>query len=174
MGMLAAALRRHRCGGPLEDLERLLHPLAGDVASDRRVVGLAGDLVDLVDVDDLRLGLLHVEVGGLDQLQQDVLDVLADVAGLGERGGVGDRERTLRIFARVWASSVLPQPVGPSSRMFDFCSSISDPRRSRTSGRACSGCRLPRPRGPLCPLPDQPRTPSARRRSPWAWGGSRA
>jgi hypothetical protein len=32
-------------------------------------------------------------VGGLDQLQQDVLDILADVAGLGERGGVGDRER---------------------------------------------------------------------------------
>ena len=25
----------------------------------------------------------------------------------------------------VWASSVLPQPVGPSSRMLDFCSSIS-------------------------------------------------
>ena len=34
-----------------------------------------------------------VEVGGLDQLEQDVLDVFADVAGLGERGGVGDGER---------------------------------------------------------------------------------
>ena len=30
--------------------------------------------------------------GGLDQAEQDVLDVLADVAGLGQRGGVGDRE----------------------------------------------------------------------------------
>ena len=47
---------------------------------DRRVVGLAGDLVDLVDVDDPRLRLLDVEVGGLDQLEEDVLDVLADVA----------------------------------------------------------------------------------------------
>ena len=27
---------------------------------------------------------------------------------------------TLRILARVWASSVLPEPVGPSSRMFDL------------------------------------------------------
>ena len=36
---------------------------------------------------------LDVVVGGLDQLEQDVLDVLADVAGLGQRGGVGDRER---------------------------------------------------------------------------------
>ena len=39
------------------------------------------------------LGLLDVVVGGLDQLEEDVLDVLTDVAGLGQRGGVGDRER---------------------------------------------------------------------------------
>ena len=91
--VLAAALRRHRGGRALEDLEqRLLHPLARDVARDRRVVGLARDLVDLVDVDDPGLGLLDVEVGRLDQLEQDVLDVLADVAGLGQRRGVGDRE----------------------------------------------------------------------------------
>ena len=93
MGVLATALRRHRRGRPLEDLQqRLLDPLPGDVAGDRRVIGLAGDLVDLVDVDDSRLGLLDVEVGGLDQLQEDVLDVLADVAGFGQRRGVGDRE----------------------------------------------------------------------------------
>ena len=34
-----------------------------------------------------------VEVGGLDQAQQDVLDVLADVARLGQRGRVRDAER---------------------------------------------------------------------------------
>ncbi len=94
MGVLASALRRHAGLRPLEDLQqRLLHALAGDVARDRRVVRLARDLVDLVDVDDPRLGLLDVVVGGLDQLQEDVLDVLADVAGLGQRRGVGDRER---------------------------------------------------------------------------------
>ncbi len=94
MRVLAPALRRHRGHRPLEDLQqRLLHALAGDVARDRRVVRLARDLVDLVDVDDPGLGLLDVEVGGLDQLQEDVLDVLADVAGLGQRGRVGDRER---------------------------------------------------------------------------------
>src|SRR4051794_6234729 len=91
--MLAPALRRHRRGRPLEDLqERLLDALAGHVARDRRVVRLAGDLVDLVDVDDPGLGLLDVVVGRLDELQQDVFDVLADVAGLGQRRGVGDRE----------------------------------------------------------------------------------
>ena len=94
MRVLASALRRHRGDRPLEDLqERLLDALARHVARDRRVVRLARDLVDLVDVDDPGLGLLDVEVGGLDQLQEDVLDVLADVAGLGQRGRVGDRER---------------------------------------------------------------------------------
>ena len=32
---------------------------------------------------------------------------------------------TLRMRARVCASRVLPQPVGPISRMLDFCSSTS-------------------------------------------------
>ena len=92
--VLAPALRRHARHRALEDLEqRLLHALARDVARDGRVVGLARDLVDLVDVDDAGLGALDVEVGGLDQLEQDVLDVLADVAGLGERRRVGDGER---------------------------------------------------------------------------------
>ncbi len=92
--VLASALRRHRRNRALENLQqRLLHALARHVAGDRRVVSLAGDLVDLVDVDDPCLGLLDVEVGRLDQLQEDVLDVLADVAGFGERCRVGDRER---------------------------------------------------------------------------------
>src|SRR6185436_5313013 len=51
--MLATALRGNRRDRALEDLEeRLLDALAADVARDRRVLALAGDLVDLVDVDD--------------------------------------------------------------------------------------------------------------------------
>src|SRR5439155_25460791 len=83
VGMLAAALRRHVGDGALQDLEqRLLHALTRYVPGDRRVVRLAGDLVDLVDIDDAALGAADVEVGRLDQAQQDVLDVLTDVARL--------------------------------------------------------------------------------------------
>src|SRR5690606_27720130 len=92
--MLAPALRRHAGLGALQDLQqRLLHTLAGDIAGDRRILALAGDLVDLVDVDDAGLGALDVVVGGLDELEQDVLDVLAHIARLRQRGGVGDGER---------------------------------------------------------------------------------
>ena len=81
---------RPPCGGtlaivPFEDFEQgLLHALAGDVAGDGGVLALARDLVDLVDVDDAALGALDVVVGVLEQVEDDVLDVLADVAGLGE------------------------------------------------------------------------------------------
>ncbi len=91
--VLAATLRRHVRDRSLEDLQqRLLDALAGHVPGDRRVVGLAGDLVDLVDVDDPALRPRDVEVGRLDQPQQDVLDVLTDIARLRERRRVGDAE----------------------------------------------------------------------------------
>src|SRR5438034_1637907 len=92
--VLAAALRRHRGDRALDELQqRLLHALARDVAGDRGVVGLTRDLVDLIDVDDAGLRFLDVVVALLQQLLDDVLDVLADVAGLGERGRVRDGER---------------------------------------------------------------------------------
>src|SRR5690606_16587638 len=95
--VLAAALRRDAGDGALDELQqRLLHALARHVAGDRRVLALARDLVDLVDVDDALLRLLDVVVALLQQLLDDVLDVLADVPGLGQRGRVGHGERDVQ------------------------------------------------------------------------------
>ena len=92
--MLAAALRRHRGNGAFHDLQqRLLHALARHVAGDRGIVGLAADLVDFVDIDDAALRALDIVVGRLQQLQDDVLDVLADIAGFGQRRRIRHRER---------------------------------------------------------------------------------
>src|SRR5439155_12428940 len=67
MRMLAAALGRDVGDSALENLqERLLHALTRDVPRDRRVVRFAGDLVDLVDVDDAALRPRDVKVRGLD------------------------------------------------------------------------------------------------------------
>ena len=93
LGVLAPALRRHGGLGALDNLQkRLLNALAGHVARDGEVLGLAGDLVDLVDVDDADLRARDVEIRCGDQLQQDVLHVLADISRLGERRRVGDGE----------------------------------------------------------------------------------
>ncbi len=56
------------------------------------VVGFAADLVDLVDIDDPALRPLDIVVGRLQQLQDDVLDILADITRFGQRGGVGHGE----------------------------------------------------------------------------------
>ena len=94
LGVLAPALRRHGGLGALDDLQkRLLHALARHIARDGEVFGLAGNLVDLVDVDDADFRARDIEVGGGDQLEQDVLDVFADIARLSERRRIGDRER---------------------------------------------------------------------------------
>ena len=91
LGVLASAVGRDVGDRALEQLQkRLLHALARNVARDRGVLTAAGDLVDLVDVDDAALRAFDVKIRRLQQLKDDVLHVLADVAGLGERGGVGD------------------------------------------------------------------------------------
>jgi hypothetical protein len=62
------------------------------------------------------LGGVDVEVGRVEQLEEQVSVVASPIAN-----------GTFRIRASVRASSVLPQPVGPSSRMFDLSTSTSDP-----------------------------------------------
>ncbi len=91
--MLAAALRRNIGDGAFEHFQQgLLDAFAGDIAGDADVVLRFADLVDFVDVDDAALGGFEIVVGVLQKLEEDVLDVFADVAGFGEGGGVADGE----------------------------------------------------------------------------------
>ena len=51
--MLAAAFGRHIGNGALDDFKQgLLHAFAGNIPGDGRCIGLAGDLVNLIDIDD--------------------------------------------------------------------------------------------------------------------------
>src|SRR6218665_3109205 len=95
--MLPPSLGRHRGYGALQDLQEcLLHPFTRDVPGDGGVLGLAGDLVDLINVDNARFGPFHVVVGGLQEFQEDVLDIFADVTRFGERGCGGNRKRHVK------------------------------------------------------------------------------
>ena len=70
--MFSTALGRDRRHRSLQDLEeRPVDPLSRDVPRDRRVLGLPRDLVHLVDVDDSAFTLGHVEIGGLEQPNQE-------------------------------------------------------------------------------------------------------
>ena len=95
------------------------------------LAGLA-DLVDLVDVDDAALGGFEVVVGVLEELEEDVLDVLADVAGLGEGGGVADGEGDVEDAGQASGRAAsCREPVGPISRTLDLSISTSSFRRRR-------------------------------------------
>ena len=97
VGMLAPARGRHGGDRAFDDLqEGLLHAFARHVAGDGGVLGLAANLVDLVDVDDALLSLLDVTIGLLNEAQENVLHVLADVASLRQGRGVNDGERHVK------------------------------------------------------------------------------
>ena len=95
--MLAPAFRGHVADRSLQNLQQgLLDAFTGHIARDRGVLSLAGDFVDLVDVYDPALRLLDVVIGVLQQVDDDVLDVLANVPGLGQVGRVRDGERNIQ------------------------------------------------------------------------------
>ena len=97
MRVLAAALWRNSSCRAFEDLQQcLLNSLTRYVTGDRRVFALACDLVDLVDVDDAGFGLLDVVISGLQKLEKDIFDVLADVASFGQCRCISDRKRNVQ------------------------------------------------------------------------------
>ena len=95
--MLATALRRHRRDGAFDQFQqRLLHAFAGDITGDRRVFALARNLVDFIDIHDAVLRLFDIVVALLQQLLDDVFHVLADIAGFGQGGRIGDGKRHIQ------------------------------------------------------------------------------
>ena len=94
MRMFAAALRRNIAGAAFQNLQQsLLHAFAGNIARDAHVVGFAADLVDLVDVNDADLRSFHIVIGILQQSQNNVFHIFADVACFGQRRRIGDAKR---------------------------------------------------------------------------------
>ena len=91
--MFAATLRRYARGCAFHQLEqRLLDAFAADVARNRRIFGLAANLVDFVDINDPALRTFNVIVRRLEQLENDILDILTDIASLSQRRCVGHCE----------------------------------------------------------------------------------
>src|SRR3546814_18166843 len=79
--MLAAALRRDARGRAFHQLEQsLLHAFARHVAGDRRVLRLSRDFINFVDIDDAALRLFDIIVRRFQPLENDIFDLLADLA----------------------------------------------------------------------------------------------
>jgi len=89
LGVLAAALRGNIGDGAFQDLKQcLLDALSADITGDGGIFALAGDLVDLINVDNAALGPGHIEIRSLQKAQQDVFHILANITGFGQGGGI--------------------------------------------------------------------------------------
>ena len=97
--MLAPALGRNIDHRAFQNLQQsLLHSFTRYVARKRRIVALAGDLVDFVDKDNPPLGQLHVVGSHLQQPRENTLDILAHVSRLGKYRSVHDGEGYVQQF----------------------------------------------------------------------------
>src|SRR5580693_769618 len=111
VGMLAPALRRDVGDRSFQNLQQgLLHAFAGNIAGNRGILVLAPDLVDFVNVDDAGLGAAYVALSRLQKFQDDVLDILAHIAGFGQRGGIDNGERHIEHASQSLRQQRLPRP----------------------------------------------------------------
>ena len=119
--MLATALRGNACDSSLENLQhRLLDALAGYVSRNRSVVGFAGNLVDLIDIDDAAFGALHVEICRLKEVCEDTFDVLTHVTGLCKRSRIGDRKGNVQNSCKRPCEQRLSSTRGPDKENIRF------------------------------------------------------
>ena len=95
--MLSAALRRNAGNSAFQNLQKcLLYAFTGYVSGDGRVFRLPCDLIDFIDVDDTAFRFVDIIVGSLDQAQENVFDVFADIAGFGQGRCIRNRKRNVQ------------------------------------------------------------------------------
>ena len=97
MRMFPAALRRDVGNRSLQDLQQsLLYALAADIPGNGGVFRLSGDLVDLVDIDDPALGCLNVVIRRLDQPDQNVFHIVADITRFSQGCRISNSKRNIQ------------------------------------------------------------------------------
>ena len=91
--MLTPTLGGHIHHCTFQQLQQsLLHTLTTHITSDRRIIALTGNLINLVDEYDATLGCLDVVIGHLKQTGQNTFHILAYITSLSEYRCIHDGE----------------------------------------------------------------------------------
>ena len=99
--MFSAAVGRYIGNRALHDFEQgLLNTLAADITGNRGVLRFSANLINFIDVDDAGLRPFNVPIRCLNQAQQDIFDVLADIACLGQGGRIRNGKRYIHRFCQ--------------------------------------------------------------------------
>ena len=97
MRMLSSSLRRNRSNRTLQDFQQcLLHTFTGHISGDRCILRFSCDLVDLININDTMLCFLDIIICCLNNLQQNILHVLADISRFRQCCRICDRKRYIQ------------------------------------------------------------------------------
>jgi len=122
--MFASALRRHACNGSFQNLEQgLLNAFTGDIACNRDIFRLSRNLIDFVNIDNPALCARNVAIRRLDQIEQNVFNVFADVAGLCQRGRISNGKGDIQHFCKRFCEKRLAASGRPDQQnitLFNF------------------------------------------------------
>ena len=111
--MLTTTLRGDVHDRSLEKLQKpLLDSFATDITSDRRVVTLTSDLIDLIDEDDPTLCGCDIIVGDLEEASEKALNILTYVTSLCQYRSINDSERDVKEASNGLCQKCLTRPCG--------------------------------------------------------------
>src|SRR5262249_17988024 len=92
MGMFSASLRRNVGDRSFEHFQQcLLNAFPRNIRCDGWILVLPADFIDFINVDNSRLRALNITAGILDQPEDDIFHILADIARLSQRCCIHDR-----------------------------------------------------------------------------------
>ena len=95
--MFTATLWWNRCNCPFHNFQqRLLYPLARNVTGNRWVIGLARDLIDLINIDDTTLRAFDIIFRCLQKLQNYIFDIFPHITSFGQGGGICHSKRHIQ------------------------------------------------------------------------------
>ena len=119
--VFASTLRGNGSIGPFDNLQqRLLHAFTRNIASDRKVLCLFRNLINLIDVDNANLSTGNIKIRSRNKLQQDVLNVFAYITRFGQRGSIGNRERNLQRTRKRFGQKRLTRTRGTQQQDIAF------------------------------------------------------
>ena len=97
MWMFSSALWRHTCNGSFQNFQKcLLYALTGHISGNGCILGFSCDLVDLININDSVLCTFNIIICRLNNLQKNILNILANIACLCESSGICDGKRNIQ------------------------------------------------------------------------------
>jgi len=66
--------------------------------------------VDFIDIDNPPFGAGLIIIGGLIESHQNIFDILADISGLSQNGGIGNAERDFKVLGQRTGNKSLAGP----------------------------------------------------------------